>query len=90
MITERYERLPQEVNAIQMTIDNIYSIAKWVKGIIKGTELPKEKMLVDIWNKEKDCEIRIQIGDFVIKKENGQFEVMNESDFNKTYKVLGE
>lgn len=90
MITERYERLPQEVNAIQMTIDNIYSVARWVKGIIKGTELEKSKQVVDIWNKEKSCEIRIQVGDFVIKKENGLFEVLSENDFKKTYKVLGE
>ena len=88
MITERYERVPQEINAIQTTQDNLYSVAKWVKGVIKGTSLPKSKQIIDYYNKEKQCEIRIEIGDFVIKKENGQFEVMNESDFNKTYRRL--
>ena len=90
MLTKVYYRLPQEINAEQMTVHNIYSVAKWVKGIIKGTELPKSKQCVDYYNKEKQYEVRIEIGDFVIKKENGQFEVMTESDFNKTYKVLGE
>lgn len=90
MLTKVYYRLPQEVNAIQVTQDNLYSVAKWVKGIIKGTSLPKSKQCVDFYNKEKQYEVRIEIGDFVIKKENQQFEVMNESDFNKTYKVLGE
>lgn len=90
MITERYERVPQEINAIQTTQENIYSVAKWVKGIIKGTELKKSKWIIDFYNKEIQKEVRIEIGDFIIKKENGQFEVMNESDFNKTYKVLGE
>ena len=90
MLTKVYYRLPQEINAEQMTIDNIYSVAKWVKGIIKGTELEKCKWVVDFYNKEFQKEIRIQMNDFVIKNEKGLFEVMNESDFNKTYKVLGE
>jgi len=88
MITERYERIPQEINAIQATQDNLYSIAKWLKGVIKGTSLPKSKQVVDYYNKEKQCEIRIEIGDFVIKNEKGLFEVMNEKEFNETYRRI--
>lgn len=89
MITERYERLPQEVNAIEVTEENLYSIAKWVKGVIKNTELKKSLQIIDFYNKEKQCEIRIQIGHFVIKKENQQFEVMSEKEFNETYRRIG-
>lgn len=88
MITERYERLPQEVNAIEVTQENLYSIAKWVKGVIKGTSLPKVKQIVDFYSKEKQCEIRIVIGDYVIKKDNQQFEVMSQKEFNETYRRI--
>lgn len=88
MITERYERVPQEINAIQTTQENIYSVAKWVKGIIKGTELKKSKWIIDFYNKEIQKEVRIEIGDFVIKNEKGLFEVMNEKEFNETYRRL--
>jgi len=90
MITERYIRVSQEINAIEVTQDNLYSIAKLVNGIIKGTSLPKSKQIVDFFSKEQTCEIRIEIGDFVIKKENGQFQVMNQKEFNENYKKLGE
>lgn len=74
-------RLP-EVEARQLTVDNLEELEIWSGGQIKGTKLPRAERVIDI-----DTAVatqRANIGDWIVKG-HGWVEVFTPDQFKARY-----
>ena len=85
----RKQPVPPTIEAWQLTPDTLKFLAKWCNGSIKGTKLPVEEQVIDIWDSFYDCEIRAEMGDYIIKH-YGYFSVMTSDKFVLIYQELKE
>lgn len=79
---------PVEVEARQLTTQNLVEIEAWCHGSIKGTKLPVGDRVVDFFNQGN--EIRVGVGDWVIKSADGDFSVCSNLAFEKDYEQIDE
>ena len=77
---KRYKRKIEHVEAIQLTVNNLYEVEKWCGGQIKGTEIPIKERVIDIWSDELDDEMRAEMGDWIIKDDNKNVFVYNSTE----------
>lgn len=79
----KFRKKPVVIEARQLTVENIESVEAWCKGSIKGTALPREQQVIDIWTLEG--EMRADMGDWIIKGIKGEFYPCKPDIFAETY-----
>lgn len=67
----RYRSKVVEIEARQLTPDNIKELEIWCKGSIKGIMLPREQQVIEIQTLEG--EMRADMGDYIIQGLKGEF-----------------
>jgi hypothetical protein len=95
MDVQIYERNPLIVEAVQVTEDNIYEVAKWCGGdvqTIKGYEpgiAPKKVIELDTLRPLYKKHTQALAGDWILKSENG-FKIYADIAFQKGFKLVKE
>lgn len=79
----KFRTRPKEVEARQLTVHNMAEIEAWCRGSVKGSALPISEQVID-FNTNKG-EIRVELGDWVVKDGNGKFSKYDADDFKNTY-----
>lgn len=82
----KFRKKPIIIEAFCFTEMNIEQIAVWCNGQVKGLRLPKELWCIDIQTLEG--EIRVQMGDWIIKNIEGKFFICGPSVFEMTYEKV--
>jgi hypothetical protein len=85
MQTSVYNRKPLQVEAIQVTDDNLYEIAKWCGGDVHTHPVNSKKHIeVKVLHPLHKKQSRAAIGDWVLKSEQG-FKIYADSAFRKGF-----
>ena len=79
----KFRTKPKEVEARQLTVHNMAEIEAWCRGSVKGTTLPISERVIDFYTNKG--EIRVELGDWVVKDGNGKFSKCGADDFKDTY-----
>ena len=88
MNTEKYIRKQFEVQAVQVTEENLESVAKWCNGTIETEgDLPGTKRFIRVNVKHplNARQTRAYLGDWVLKAETGGFKIYNQVAFEKSF-----
>lgn len=82
--TIRYARKPFEIDAVQVTADNMYDVAKWVGGEVR-TDGDKAKFIkVRVHMPKNDRQTKAYAGDWVLYAGTG-FKVYTEKAFKNSF-----
>jgi hypothetical protein len=95
MDTQKYRRKPLEVDAVQVTEENFYDVAKWCEGNITSTRQGVDGSLIA---SRKYIEIsvvhplnarqrRAFVGDWVLKSDQG-FKIYSGAAFAKGFELV--
>lgn len=79
----KFRKKPVEIEAHQLTVENINQLAHWCKGHVKGTKLPVKDQCIEIQTLEGEMEANI--GDYIIKGIENEFYPCKESIFKASY-----
>ena len=82
----KFRKKPVVIEAQQLTAVNLEFVEAWCKGSIKGTVLPREERVIDIFTLEG--EMRADIGDWIIKGIAGEFYPCKPAIFQATYEAV--
>lgn len=83
----KYRTKVEIVTAYRLSPVNIGQIAGWCGGNIKGLRLPEEKRCIDFFDKHRDIEVRVEMGDWIVLHNNGALEAMDDETFHERYDV---
>lgn len=80
----KYIRKPETIEAMRVGFDKWKSIAKWCKSkVYYEKHKPTDIVLAFI-----NVNYYVPIGDWIIKKETGEFDVLSDSNFKKLYEKV--
>lgn len=85
--TTRYVRKPFEVDAVQVTVNNIHEVAKWVKGEVKSDKDGKQYVKVNVTRAMNDRQKQAYVNDWVLLANNG-FKVYTPKAFNGSFEQV--
>lgn len=89
MHTQMYQRKPLIVEAVQVTSDNIYDVAKWCDGDVRTQHGSGKKFIqVTVVNPKEPKIMRAMVGMWVLKSDQG-FKVFSEPAFRKSWERVG-
>lgn len=77
-----YVKKPVEIEAEEVTEDNVEKLAQWCNGVVNNNDLTAEKS-ISIYTLEGIMSARV--GDYLIKGVNGEFYPCKPDIFAKTY-----
>jgi hypothetical protein len=80
-----YIRKPFEVEAIQVTDENIEEVAKWCKGKLKENEAGKKYILVKVHNAATDRHKQAFATDWVFYSRSTGYKVYSDRAFNGSF-----
>jgi hypothetical protein len=85
MQTTSYQRKPLKVEAVQVTEDNLYDVAKWCGGDVHTTLSSGKKYIeVAVLHPLHKKQTRASIGDWVLRSEQG-FKIYADAAFQKGF-----
>lgn len=89
MKTQTFERRPFDVQAVQVTPDNMAEIAKWCRGEVlensdKGEQLSRKYITARTTNPRDKRQTQAYLGDWVVKSGNS-FKFYTPSAFAKNF-----
>lgn len=79
----KFRKKPVVIEAEQLTIFNIVELEHWCRGSIKGISLSLDERVIDIQTLEG--EMRVNMGDWIIKGIKGEFYPCKPDIFEATY-----
>lgn len=91
-IVIRYRQKPKDVDAIQLTQDNVSQVADWCGGVMV-LEVDPEDDAIELWAlnvpsiKAETGVARASDGDYVIRDEHNRFSVMSSGEFTNKYEL---
>lgn len=86
---KKYRKKPVVVEAILLTEDNLELVANITGGSVRGIKLPKNERVLEVWNKLHDSELRIEIGEYLVKgKTMGDYYPCNADVFAYSYEEI--
>lgn len=85
MKTTNYVRRPLRVQAVQVSEDNVYDVAKWCGGEVRRGE-GGLRVKVDVFNPSPDAQTEAEVGFWVLKSGRG-FKVYNNTAFEATFEA---
>lgn len=75
-----------EIEARQLSPDNLEQIEAWCGGSVKGILLPRKQRVIDI--QTPDGEMRADVGDYIVKDSKGGFYPCKPDIFEATYDLI--
>lgn len=85
MMTETYQRKPLTVEAVQVTEENLYDVAKWCGGDIRTDRETKKKFInVKVLHPKDPEHSKATPGKWVLKSEAG-FTIFSDSAFKSSW-----
>lgn len=85
MQTQTYNRKPLTVEAVQVTDENLYDVAKWCGGEVRSHATPGKKfILVDVLHPLNSKQTKASPGDWVLKSDQG-YKIYANSAFLKGF-----
>lgn len=89
METKKYARMPFEVDAVQLTEENMDEVATWCGGtVIEAKDDDKKHIKVEVVRAMNDKQTKAYIGDWVLKAGAG-FKVYTAKAFDKGFTAVG-
>jgi hypothetical protein len=89
MHIQMYQRKPLIVEAVQVTNDNIYDVAKWCDGDVRTQHASGKKFIqVNVVNPKEPKMMRATVGSWVLKSDQG-FKIFSEPAFRKSWEPVG-
>lgn len=90
MKPEMYQRRPVTivVEAVQITEENLYDIAKWCDGDVRSYK-GKKFVQVDVLHPLSPEHSKARVGDWVLKSEQG-YKIFNDQAFKKGWEPVTE
>jgi hypothetical protein len=88
-ITRKFRKRPVVIEARQFTEDELHvqhDVAEWCNGKLRGTMLPAEQRVIQIYTLEGEMEARV--GDWIIKGVKGEFYPCKPDIFKMTYEEV--
>lgn len=71
------------IEAIQLDVNNLTAAAEWCGGSVKGTKLAPGERVLDLYIGER--EERALFGDWIVRYENGTFDIYENDVFKKEF-----
>jgi hypothetical protein len=88
METTSYKRKPLVVEAVQVTVDNLYDVAKWCGGDVRTMNSTKEKYIqIRVLHPNKPEHSMAFSGDWVLKSEQG-YKIYKDSAFQSGFEPV--
>ena len=84
--TSKFARKPFEVEAVQVTTDNLEEVATWCKGELT-TEGDTKFIKVDVANFINERQTKAFVGDWVLYASNG-YKVYTNKAFKKNFELV--
>lgn len=84
MKTTKFVRRPLEVEAVQVTEDNLYEVAKWCQGEVRRDKEGLKYVKVRVLNPHAEMLKEADVGCWVLRSERG-FKVYTESAFDNSF-----
>lgn len=84
MKTQLFVRRPLEVEAIQVSKENIYDVAKWCHGRVRRDRNDVKYVKVRVLNSHADMLDEADIGCWILKSERG-FKVYTDQAFENSF-----
>lgn len=87
--TQKYERNPFPVQAVQVDEQNVQDVADWCAGSVNG---PKgaQYVKVNVFKPMNDRQTQAFVGDWVLYAESGGFKVYPDKAFKKNFTLSDE
>jgi hypothetical protein len=84
---EQYERLPFTIQAVQVTPENIYQVAKWCRGKVKtaGRRGIQKYIQVEVKRALNERQTKAYVDDWVLKAGTG-FKVYTPKAFEESFR----
>lgn len=85
-----FQRIPFDVQAINVTADNIEAVAAWCEGNVENPGRPNAFVRVDVADPRTDRQTKAFLGDWVLKapKATGiSYKVYTDSAFKKCFEL---
>ena len=84
---EKFKRKPQEVEAIQVTFQNLNKIVEWLGDDIMGVSNSEDNVWVQFLNKDRDV-MTFWFDQWIVKDEDGNFSRFSNEEFNKKFEEV--
>lgn len=84
MQTQMYVRRPLEVEAVQVTKDNLYEVAKWCQGLVLTDKQGVKYVKVKVINSSANMLREADVGCWVLKSQRG-FKVYTDEAFEYSF-----
>lgn len=89
MKTEMYQRRTFTVEAIQVTEENLYDVAKWCEGDVRTNNGTKKKYIqLEVINPLEPKHSRASIGEWILKSNQG-YKIYADAAFKKGWEKVG-
>jgi len=89
MMTQTYQRKPLTVEAVQITEENLYEVAKWCEGDVRTHNITGKKFIqVDVLHPKDPKQTRASVGNWILKSEQG-FKIFSDSAFKSGWERIG-
>lgn len=88
MQIEKYNRRVFQVEAVQVTEENIEEVAQWCRGEVKSTDEPITRFIEgDVAMPLNERQKKAFVGDWVVRR-NNTFKFFQDRGFKKTFEYL--
>lgn len=89
METVKCERIPFEVESVQVTEENMSEVAAWCNGEIvdASRQFPKPNIKVDVLHPAHERQRRAFVGDHVLRTEKG-FKIYNDRAYHECFRPV--
>lgn len=77
-----------EHEAHRVTVEDMEKIAQWCRGSIKGTKLPPEHRIIEIFCSYVQSELCAEVGDWIVSYGSQGFSVISNEAFNDIYERI--
>lgn len=89
MQTNTYQRKPLTVEAVQVTEENLYEVAKWCEGDVRTHGATNKKFIqVDVLHPLNPKQTKAMIGEWVLKSDQG-YKIYSDAAFKKGWELVG-
>jgi hypothetical protein len=84
-VAPRYIKKPHAVEAVQLTRTNVEFLANWCGGVV----IRERQAYISLDIPNLFGSLRVQVGDYLTKDEQGRFDRVSESEFESAYQPEG-
>jgi len=87
MQTTTYQRKPLIVEAVQVTDENIYDVAKWCGGDVRTNTTTNKKFIqLEVIHPQNPSQTKALAGNWILKSDQG-YKIWSDSAFKKGFEL---